>query len=210
MELTNVTNEGGSFRKVAFLIGKQLKRFRKEKHLRQAELAEAVGLSNRHIQKIEAGQIDVRSSTISAFAESFNVPACYLLKTPDKGSLESVGIKCTFEVLDALHVGVQVVATDGLILYLNKKSLDILGFTKADTQRSHYVWDLLHDKAEVPTLKEYFKFLLKNTPRPSPYFTRNARKDGTAIPIKVDWDYLRNDDGKVTGFIVIIIPHPAW
>ena len=52
---------------------------RKQNGLTQKNMAEIMGCTPSHYQKIEYGQINVPTTTLAFFAEYFNVSADYLL-----------------------------------------------------------------------------------------------------------------------------------
>ena len=63
------------------------------------------------------------------------------------------------------------------------------------------IWDLVLDEPEKEKLQT---FLAREQPAPKPYVTVSRRKDGTPVDTLVDWDYERDDDGRVNGFISVI------
>ena len=60
-------------------LAQRLKPLRKAMKKTQKELAEQLGVTERHYQKIEYGQINVPATTLLALAEYFQVTADYLL-----------------------------------------------------------------------------------------------------------------------------------
>lgn len=74
-----------------------------------------------------------------------------------------------------------------------------------------YIWDNLSDKSEVPKLKEFLKKLIIEQPEPTPYYTKNLTPDGSVVPLKIDWKYLRDKKtDRVIGFVSVITTHPSW
>ena len=57
----------------------RLKALRKEKHMKQKEMAELLGITSSHYQKIEYGQINVPSTHLMILADYFGVTTDYLL-----------------------------------------------------------------------------------------------------------------------------------
>ena len=53
----------------------RLKELRREKGLKQTEMAEFIGCIERHYQKIERGEINIPSLTLVKLADFFNVSA---------------------------------------------------------------------------------------------------------------------------------------
>lgn len=62
----------------------RLKELRKERGLKQRELAEFLGVILRHYQKIEAGEINIPTLTLIALADYFGVSVDYLLGRNDR------------------------------------------------------------------------------------------------------------------------------
>ena len=60
-------------------LAERLKPLRKEKKKTQVEMAELLGISDRHYQKIEYGQINIPATTLIALADYFRVTTDYLL-----------------------------------------------------------------------------------------------------------------------------------
>lgn len=60
-------------------MGKRLKVLRKEKGLKQREMAEVMGLTLRHYQRFEYGEVNTPATVLNFFADFFGVTADYLL-----------------------------------------------------------------------------------------------------------------------------------
>lgn len=60
-------------------IAKKIIQLRKERHINQTQLANAVGVSQQTITKWETGRSEPKSSALRAIADYFNVSADYLL-----------------------------------------------------------------------------------------------------------------------------------
>ena len=64
-------------------LTERLKPLRKAKKMTQVEMAEFLGITDRHYQKIEYGQINVPATTLIALADYFHVTTDYLLGRTD-------------------------------------------------------------------------------------------------------------------------------
>jgi PAS domain S-box-containing protein len=53
-------------------------------------------------------------------------------------------------------------------------------------------------------LPAYFEQLLSEQPAPRPFFAKNLRKSGEVFDVRIDWNYIRNQEGKVTGFVSVV------
>lgn len=61
------------------IMGQRLKALRKENRQRQVDIAEFLGITLQHYQKIEYGKINIPTLTLCALADYFGVTADYLL-----------------------------------------------------------------------------------------------------------------------------------
>lgn len=176
---------------------------RRSRKLKQSDLASAVDLSHRHLQKIEAGDIDLKVSTLDRFAKALDVPACYLIKDVGGLRLKDCGFLCPEEILGQFNFKIQINKIDGLVTYLSRSSKE-RECAAAEPRRPQYVWDFLADEDEVKRLKDYLRFLVEQRPPPTPYFTKARSSKGTLVPIKVDWKYLYDDKKNLAGFLSLI------
>ena len=62
----------------------RIKELRNEKKLKQSELAEILGCTPNHYQKIEYGRINVPATNLMILADYFNVTTDYLLGRSDE------------------------------------------------------------------------------------------------------------------------------
>ena len=60
-------------------LGKRLKDLRQKKGLKQTEMAEVMGITNRQYQSYEYGMVNVPATTFNFFADFFGVTTDYLL-----------------------------------------------------------------------------------------------------------------------------------
>ena len=60
-------------------FGKRLKALRLSKGLKQIEMAEIMGITDRNYQRYEYGMINVPATTLNFFADFFNVTTDFLL-----------------------------------------------------------------------------------------------------------------------------------
>lgn len=61
-------------------LGKRLRKLRSERELTQEQAAEVVGLSEKHLRRIELGQANVTLATLVAFAQAFGLGLPELLE----------------------------------------------------------------------------------------------------------------------------------
>lgn len=65
-------------------FGARLKELRKERKVKQAELAKLLGLTLRQYQRTEYGEVNVPALTLCTLADYFGVTADYLLGRSDR------------------------------------------------------------------------------------------------------------------------------
>ncbi|RMG29097.1 MAG: PAS domain S-box protein [Bacteroidetes bacterium] len=99
--------------------------------------------------------------------------------------------------------GIQENDLSGRITFSNPAHAAMCESTPEE-MRKHYVWDFLADEAQKEELKAYLQYLVNEQPEPTPYIARNRTLKGQIKDIQVDWNYKRNEQGEVVGFVSII------
>ena len=61
------------------VLGGRLRELRKEKKLKQRELAALLGITEVHYRRVEAGKINIPTLTLCALADYYGVTTDYLL-----------------------------------------------------------------------------------------------------------------------------------
>lgn len=106
-------------------------------------------------------------------------------------------------LLDTIPQGIQENDTSGIITYSNRAHHRILNYPEGELV-GKAIWDMIPEEHKKAELQEYLKTLAETIPEPSPYSTKNLRKDGREVQVRVDWTYERDNMGLVTGFISVI------
>ncbi len=73
--------------KVMLPFGKRLKELRNEKKVKQKEMAEFLGCTDRNYQKMEYGEINVPALTLIKLADYFQVSLDYLVGRSEERSV---------------------------------------------------------------------------------------------------------------------------
>ena len=73
--------------KVMLPFGRRLKELRVEKKIKQKEMAEFLGCTDRNYQKMEYGEINVPGLTLIKLADYFNVSLDYLVGRSEERSV---------------------------------------------------------------------------------------------------------------------------
>ena len=106
-------------------------------------------------------------------------------------------------LLETMIQGVQENDCSGVITYSNRAHHRILGYEHGELV-GKAVWQLLPPGEEQGALREYLAYLVKEQPKPAPYLTVSRKKDGSLVDLQIDWDYQRDDEGRLKGFISVI------
>lgn len=101
--------------------------------------------------------------------------------------------------------GIQEIDESGVIIFGNEAYYRLIGYEEGEII-GRAIWDFIEfETASMKEeLQEYLKQLVKDQPLPAPYMQKNRRKDGKVIDVQVDWEYKRDKQGLVTGFISVL------
>ena len=69
------------------ILGERLCLLRQEKKQRQADIAELIGVTQAHYQRVEKGKINIPTLTLCTLADYFGVTTEYLLGRSEERSL---------------------------------------------------------------------------------------------------------------------------
>ena len=106
-------------------------------------------------------------------------------------------------LVETMPHGVQEIDTSGRITFNNPAHARMLGDDK-DSLLGVPIWDFLPSDDEKIKLQAYLETLVRNQPPPTPYFEQKQTRDGRLIDVQVDWNYKRDEDDRLIGFIAII------
>ena len=106
-------------------------------------------------------------------------------------------------LVETIPHGIQEIDTNGKITFSNPAHRKIWGYSEAEL-KDKTIYDLVMSDEAGKELKEYIAYLVSDQPEPTPLFGQERKKDGQIIDVQVDWNYKRDKDGKVVGFISVI------
>ncbi len=106
-------------------------------------------------------------------------------------------------ILNTLPHGIEENDTEGLITYSNIAHHRILGLEPNELIGRH-IWDFQMDSKQQQELRDYLNYLIAEQPPPEPYVTHNLTGDGREVILEINWDYQRNAQGDISGFISVI------
>ena len=107
-------------------------------------------------------------------------------------------------LLDTLPYGVQEIDLTGLITYANPAHDQIFGYEHGETIGKS-ITDFTVSEEDKQALNAYIVHLIEQQPAPTPYQEMCIRKDGTQFILKVDWNYKRDAQGNIIGFISVMM-----
>ncbi|MFZ1935642.1 MAG: PAS domain S-box protein [Thermoguttaceae bacterium] len=107
------------------------------------------------------------------------------------------------QLLEVVPLGIHVCDTEGRIILVNAAQEAVTGYA-ADELLGTHVWDRMERVSEKGAEAARLRSLAADQPVPSPYFSRNVRKNGEVYDVRIDWNYRRNSRGQIVGFVSII------
>ncbi|MHC4532918.1 MAG: PAS domain S-box protein [Planctomycetota bacterium] len=106
-------------------------------------------------------------------------------------------------LVEANPYGIQEIDTTGNITYTNPTYQKMLGYTEQELLGKS-VLDLLETESKRDELRDYLSILVKEQPQPTTYYKKNRTKDNRIVDMMVDWNYKRDNEGRVVGFASVI------
>ena len=106
-------------------------------------------------------------------------------------------------LVETIPHGVQEIDSSGTITFVNSAHCMMYGYGEEELIGKSAL-DLVVSDSEREELSEYLARLVKEQPEPTPYVGQDRAKDGTIKDIQVDWDYKRDEDGRVIGFVSVL------
>lgn len=177
--------------------------------MRQVDLASAVNLSSRHLQKIESGTINLSVSTLDAIAKSLNIPACHLISDVCGDCLTQIGLCCPYEILDILPFGVFMTNHEGILIYTNKIFDEILGISEPYKKGPYHIWDFLYDSSDIEKSKQGF-LQSKTSDKTMSQYAKLKSVHGSMIPVRFDIKTVLDTQNQNCAFLTIVTSHPSW
>lgn len=107
------------------------------------------------------------------------------------------------ELVDQLPHGVVEFDHDGMITYSNPAHYQMLGYQAGELDGRPIASLLPGDAARQGFQESLHDLILEQRP-PAPYFARHVTNTGAELSVRVDWDYRRDANREVTGFLAII------
>jgi PAS domain S-box-containing protein len=106
-------------------------------------------------------------------------------------------------LIDTIPHGIEEIDQEGVITFADKTYHDIYGYEDGELIGQSMLMLLAEDSGR-DRLREHLKYLVDEQPGPSPWTGKGRRKDESVIDVQVDWNYKRDGNGRVVGFISVI------
>ncbi len=106
-------------------------------------------------------------------------------------------------LMSTLPYGVRMHDVRGVITYANDALHRILGWEPGQLVGRH-MWDFHPNYASRQDLIDHLAYLAAEQPPPTTIATRNTTKDGRVIDVEINWNYQRDANGAVTGFVAVV------
>lgn len=106
-------------------------------------------------------------------------------------------------LIETLPHGVAEFAPDGKITYSNAAHHAMLGYPPGSLV-GRPIWSTLENDQAAADMRSFIEYLVRNEPQLSSYSACNLTYDGQPIDVQIDWNYTRDADGKLIGFISVI------
>jgi len=105
-------------------------------------------------------------------------------------------------LVETIPHGIQEIDPTGIITFGNSALHNMLGYEPGELFGKP-LCELISEFEQL-TLPEYLAQLVQEQSRPTPHLFKIWTKDGNLLDIQMDWNYKRDEQGQVTGFISVI------
>ena len=99
--------------------------------------------------------------------------------------------------------GVQEIDTNGVFTFSNPAHHRMLGCADGEIP-GMTMWDFVESDSDKAELRSLVGYLVAEQPPPAPYIARVKARDGRDVDIEVDWNYKRDLDGNLVGFVGLV------
>ena len=106
-------------------------------------------------------------------------------------------------LIEAAPLGIHECDTEGRITFVNPAQEAITGYS-AEELLGTYVWDRIEQESQKEAASLLLKSLVAEQSVPSPFFAKNTRKNGEVFDVRIDWNYRRDSQGQISGFVSVI------
>lgn len=105
-------------------------------------------------------------------------------------------------LVETIPHGIGEVDATGSITFANSALHRILGYAQGELEGKR-IWDLFPEPERF-TFPSYLTTLVQEQPLPTPYQVQARTRDGKLLDTQMDWNYKRDEQGRVSGFIAVV------
>jgi PAS domain S-box-containing protein len=106
-------------------------------------------------------------------------------------------------LIETIPHGIVELDRKGLITFANPAVARMYGY--AENQLiGRNLFELADGSEAQHKLRAHLDELMRDQPKPVPWYSKDLKRDGSSIETQVDWNYNRDDTGQVTGLIAVI------
>lgn len=106
-------------------------------------------------------------------------------------------------LVELIPYGIQESDLQGTITFTNPAYDMMYGYPSGSCVGSK-IWDNIVDESQKVFLREYIHTVQNEQPEFTCFFIKNYTKNNRIIDIQIDWNYKRDPQGKVIGFVSVI------
>ncbi|MCP4108220.1 MAG: nucleotide exchange factor GrpE [Desulfobacteraceae bacterium] len=99
--------------------------------------------------------------------------------------------------------GIQEIDIYGIITYMNSVLYKILGYQMGEL-KGKQIWDLLATDSDREELTDYLTRIAEGEYASFPWVGNYVRKEGGFIKLQVGWNYRKDTQGRIVGFVSVI------
>jgi len=106
-------------------------------------------------------------------------------------------------LIETITQGIEEIDTSGRITLANSSLHKMYGYSQGELVGKS-ILDLVATDSERKELRDYLAVLVNKQPPPASYEGQKITKDGKILDVKVHWDYKREGNGHLSGFVSVI------
>ena len=106
-------------------------------------------------------------------------------------------------LVETLPHGIQELDLQGVLRFTNPAHDRMFGYPRGAMEGMR-VSDLLFREEEREGMEGLFRRMGRDRPEPRPLVFLDRRADGSPLWVEVVWDYMKDPDGELTGFVAVV------
>jgi two-component system cell cycle sensor histidine kinase/response regulator CckA len=106
-------------------------------------------------------------------------------------------------LVETIPHGIHEINREGITTFVNSSQARALGYS-VESMIGESMLNLLPSDEDRKRFRNFFNYLIEVQPKPTPWFGKDVTKDGRIRDLRVDWNYKRDRNGNITGFVTLI------